>query len=142
MERFFNNAGPCVAEDHYIIDPLKRIDLPHIERLIAQKRYFVLHAPRQTGKTTLLLALMAHLNTQGQYHCLYVNIEAAQAVRSDVARGMHTVVMRIAQQAITYLQHTEFKAWAQEALIEVGPESARSQSYYCSMKWIHWSVIH
>jgi len=67
MERFFNNAGPCVAEDHYIIDPLKRLDLPYIERLIAQKRYFVLHAPRQTGKTTSLLALMEYLNTQGRY---------------------------------------------------------------------------
>jgi len=123
MERFFNNAGPCVAEDHYIIDPLKRIDLSLIERLIAQKRYFVLHAPRQTGKTTSLLALMVHLNTQGHYHCLYANLEAAQAVRGDVARGMHTVVMQIAQQAEIYLQDKRFKSWAQEALKAVGPES-------------------
>jgi len=55
---------------------------------------------------------------------LYVNIEAAQAVRGDVERGMHTVVMRIAQQAHIYLQQTQFKLWAQEALTEVGPESA------------------
>ena len=53
MEKFFNNAGPSVPADHYIIDPLQRIDVDNIEQLIAQKRYFILHAPRQTGKTAL-----------------------------------------------------------------------------------------
>ncbi len=65
MERFFNNAGPSVAEDHYMIDPLQRINVTYIERLIRQKRYFVLHAPRQTGKTSCLMALMHHLNALG-----------------------------------------------------------------------------
>jgi hypothetical protein len=58
----FNTAGPSVAEDHFMIDPLVRIDIEDIESLMADKRYFVLHAPRQTGKTTCLLALMQHLN--------------------------------------------------------------------------------
>ncbi len=37
--------------------PLERFDLDEILRLIRGKRYFVLHAPRQTGKTSSLLAL-------------------------------------------------------------------------------------
>jgi len=123
MERFFNNAGPCVSEDHYIIDPLKRIGLPYIERLIAQKRYFVLHAPRQTGKTTSLLALMAHLNAQGRYTCLYANIEAAQVARQDVKRGMKTVVTQIAVQGSIHLSDERWEAWAQYAH-EAVPESA------------------
>jgi hypothetical protein len=48
----FNAAGPSVPGEHYMIDALRRIDLAEIESLIADKRYFVLHAPRQTGKTT------------------------------------------------------------------------------------------
>ncbi len=44
MERFFNNAGPSVPDDHYMVDPLQRIDVVHIERLVRQKRYFVLLA--------------------------------------------------------------------------------------------------
>lgn len=79
MERFFNNAGPTVPADHYHIDPLTRVDWSDIEHLIAQKRYFVLHAPRQTGKTTTLLAMMKALNEQGDYACAYANIEGAQA---------------------------------------------------------------
>ncbi len=55
--RFFNTEGPNVAEDHYSLPPLERWDLEHILTLIDQKKYFLLHAPRQTGKTTCLLAL-------------------------------------------------------------------------------------
>ena len=69
---FFNQAGPSVSELNYMIDPLIRINLANIKRLIAQQRYFVLHAPRQTGKTTCLLALMAHLNEQGRYRALFI----------------------------------------------------------------------
>ena len=55
--RFFNTTAPVVAEDHDCIPPLKRLDLAGIHRLIREKRYFIFHAPRQTGKTSALLAL-------------------------------------------------------------------------------------
>ena len=54
--RFFNTEGPNVAEDHYCLPPLERWDLEHILTLIDQKKYFLLHAPRQTGKTTFVVA--------------------------------------------------------------------------------------
>ena len=111
---FFNNAGPSVPELNYMIDPLTRINLPHIERLIAQQRYFVLHAPRQTGKTTCLLALMAHLNAQGNYRVLYANIEAAQALREDVPQAIQTVCSVIAHRAKTYLKDTRLIAYLQD----------------------------
>ena len=67
MERFFNTAGPNQPEDNYTIDPLKRFDLDDILSLIQRKRYFMLHAPRQTGKTSCLLALRDYLNAQDDY---------------------------------------------------------------------------
>lgn len=111
MEKFFNNAGPSVPADHYIIDPLKRIDVGNIEALIEQRRYFVLHAPRQTGKTTCLLELMHHLNRQGRYHALYANIEAAQVTRHDVAFGVQTIADVIADAADTYFNNPELFTW-------------------------------
>ena len=95
----FNTAGPSVAGMHFMIDPLHRIDIENIESLIEQQRYFVLHAPRQTGKTTCLLALMHHLNARPTYRALYVNIEAAQAARGDVDRGMEAIVGALASAA-------------------------------------------
>lgn len=58
MTRFFNTAGPVNREDHYFIEPLERINLNEILTLIDQKKYFVLHAPRQTGKTTREYSLL------------------------------------------------------------------------------------
>lgn len=87
MERFFNTAGPVDCEDHYCLPPLGRFNLEEILSLIAQKKYFVLHAPRQTGKTSSLMALMTYLNEQKRYTCLYINVESAQVARENVKEG-------------------------------------------------------
>jgi len=92
MEKFFNTAGPVRAENNYMIDPLKRINKDEIMTLIYNWRYFILHAPRQTGKTSSLLALQDYINKEGRYKCLYVNIETAQTARSDVPRGMKAIL--------------------------------------------------
>ncbi len=99
--RFFTTEGPVNCADHYCLPPLTRFDLADISGLIAQKKYFLLHAPRQTGKTTCLLTLAEHLNRQGDYHAVYANIEAAQALREDVAQAMATIVTYIATSAAT-----------------------------------------
>ena len=65
MERFFNTAGPNIPEDHYHIPSLERVDWEEIQRMIAQKRYFLLYAPRQTGKTSVLLEMMEALKCAG-----------------------------------------------------------------------------
>jgi hypothetical protein len=97
--RFFTTEGPVNCADHYCLPPLTRFDLEEVLALIAQKKYFLLHAPRQTGKTTCLLALAEYLNRQGDYHAVYANIEAAQALREDVAQAMATAVTYIATSA-------------------------------------------
>ena len=96
--RFFNTTGPVVAADHYCIPPLTRLDLDELLRLVRDKRYFVLHAPRQTGKTSALLALRDRLNADG-YRCVYVNVEVAQTAREDVERAMRAVLGRLASGA-------------------------------------------
>ena len=60
--RFFNTAGPVNPADHYCIPPLARSDPDEVLLLVRMKKYFVLHAPRQTGKTSGLLALRDLLN--------------------------------------------------------------------------------
>ena len=96
--RFFNTTGPVVAADHYCIPPLSRLDVDELLRLIRGKRYFVLHAPRQTGKTSALLALRDRLNADG-YRCVYANVEVAQTAREDVGQAIRTVLGRLASRA-------------------------------------------
>jgi predicted AAA+ superfamily ATPase len=82
--KFFNTAGPVNRDNHYKIDPLTRWNMDEILTLIEQEKYFILHAPRQTGKTSCLLALRDCLNAEGRYHCVYANFEAGQTARNDV----------------------------------------------------------
>ena len=88
--RFLTTEGPVRADDHYTLPPLSRWDQDEILSLIDQKKYFLLHAPRQTGKTTCLLALMEHLNRDGRYRAVYANLEGAQAWRERLADAMAT----------------------------------------------------
>ena len=97
--RFFNTEGPVRLDDHYCLPPLQRWDLDAVLTLIAQKKYFLLHAPRQTGKTTCLLALMEYLNREGRYRAVYANLETAQVAREDVGRGMRAICGALASAA-------------------------------------------
>jgi hypothetical protein len=112
--KHFNTSGPINRDNHYHIDPLLRIDLKEMQFLIDNQKYFVLHAPRQTGKTSYMLALMDYLNTREKYKCLYVNIENAQAARENVKEGMKTILNALSQDASFYLGDLFFKGkWQQ-----------------------------
>jgi hypothetical protein len=65
MTRWFNTAGPCNPQKHYMLSALAR--LPQVERLVNQEGYFVIHAPRQIGRTTTITALADRFTASGQY---------------------------------------------------------------------------
>ncbi len=87
------------AEEHYCIPPLERVDLDEILTLVARKKYFVLHAPRQTGKTSTLKALAETINSAGRYRCVYANIEGAQTAGEVVPEAMHSILDQLAGRA-------------------------------------------
>ncbi|MCL2777603.1 MAG: ATP-binding protein, partial [Polyangiaceae bacterium] len=99
MTRHFNTAGPNHPSDHYSIDSFARINWPELQQLIDAKKFFVLHAPRQTGKTTLLQAIVDRLNGEGRYDTLRMNVEIAQAARNDVAMGDELIATKLVDQA-------------------------------------------
>ena len=103
VPKFFNTAGPIQQDIHYNVGPLKRIDLDEIMDLIDQRKYFILHAPRQTGKTSCLLALRDYLNEQGDYIAVYANVEAGQAARNNVEEVIRSTIGTIAERTGTVL---------------------------------------
>jgi hypothetical protein len=81
VPRFFNTAGPNKPGDHYTLPVLAR--LPGVRALIDKKLYFVLHAPRQVGKTTSLLTLARELTTEGTYTAVLLSMETGAPFPTD-----------------------------------------------------------
>ncbi|MEU8151897.1 ATP-binding protein, partial [Nonomuraea sp. NPDC048901] len=81
--RYFNTAGPCGPQHHYMLPPTQR--LPQARELVEMDRYFVLHAPRQTGKTTALRTLASELTAEGDIAALMFSCERAKSAGDDYA---------------------------------------------------------
>ncbi|MDR3128849.1 MAG: ATP-binding protein, partial [Tannerellaceae bacterium] len=85
----FNVAGPCNPAWHYMIDPARR--LAQAETSIRRGDYFVIHAARQSGKTTYLQDIVRRLNAQGDFYALYCSLEAVQNV-ADPKEGIPAIL--------------------------------------------------
>ena len=77
-KRFFNTTGPCNPDDHYMLSPHERLVGAQLDRYISNKLYWVLHAPRQVGKTTFLQSWVREINAGGEAVACYVSVEDCQ----------------------------------------------------------------
>lgn len=104
MPRWFNVAGPCRPDIHYMLPPLAR--LPELGRLIAQQSYFVLHAPRQTGKTTAMLALAQSLTASKQWTAVLLSVEVGAPFSATPEQAEVAIL----------------DAWREDVLLRLPPE--------------------
>lgn len=103
LERFFTFSGPVDFTEHYCIPSFLRSDSMKRDRvmdLIRQRKYFVIHEQRQSGKTSYLRDLRDELNSTGEYAALYINIEAAQQYWNDMGGTVKTVLRQIDLQCV------------------------------------------
>ena len=123
--RFFSTEGPVRPHLHYAIPPLERVDVEELLGLIRDERYFVLHAPRQTGKTSALIALRDLLNggEAGNFRCVSFNVEVGQVARDDTARGIRAILSSLATSARLLGDGYPDGVWP-DVLAKVGPDNA------------------
>ncbi len=126
--RYFNTAGPVKPKKHYYVPPLSRLDTDDLLELLRQEKYFVLHAPRQTGKTSALLALRRKLNDGGEFRCAYVNVEVGQSSREDVGAAMRAILSALARGARHSLDDRFVADIWRDVLAEAGPHDALGET--------------
>ncbi|MDM8518869.1 AAA-like domain-containing protein [Anaerolineales bacterium HSG6] len=95
MKKFFNTSGPCWPDEHYMLPAQERCQ--GLLELIEQKQYFIIHAARQSGKTTLLFDLAKQLNESGDYYALYCSLESADKI-VDPEKGIPAIVRTLRTQ--------------------------------------------
>jgi len=76
-----------------MLDPLRGMG-NELMMLIERGHYFVMHAARQSGKTTLLLELVDKINAEGKYYALYCSLEGLQAF-TEPEIGTPKIVQKI-----------------------------------------------
>lgn len=80
-------AGPIDQKRHYFV--AKRLDWTYLDMLINDMQYFLLHAPRQSGKTTSILEYTKHVNKIGICKALYLTTEPAHPAHNDMERALY-----------------------------------------------------
>jgi hypothetical protein len=73
--------------------------LPEAIPLIRACGYFVVHAPRQTGKTTTLAALAEQLTAKGTHVAVHFSCEAGEAMGDDYVAAQQVVLYAIRREA-------------------------------------------
>ena len=92
MLPYFNTAGACIAGDHYMLSPEPRFR--HVMRLVDERKYFTLHAGRQTGKSTSARWLVDRYNAGDRYRALWLDIQTARE-QPDLAAAFRTILTKV-----------------------------------------------
>jgi hypothetical protein len=87
---------------HYMLPPAERLRGAQLERYIRDQLYWVLHAPRQTGKTTFLQSWMREINSgkDNAVSC-YVSVERCQGV-TEAEKAMPDICKAIQEYADSF----------------------------------------
>jgi molybdopterin-guanine dinucleotide biosynthesis protein len=62
--------------------------------MVKGDNFFIIHAPRQSGKTTFLKALIKKINSEGQMYAPYCSLEVIQGL-TGIDRAMSTARSQI-----------------------------------------------
>ena len=113
--RLLSTVRPTQRDTDYQVPPLEPLDADDVRLLIRQWKYAVLHAPRQTVRTTGRLELRNELNAAGEVRCVYVNVDVGLTVREDAAAGMRVIPIALASAA----RHAFDEGWLAAAWLSI-----------------------
>ncbi|MFW5739499.1 MAG: AAA family ATPase [Myxococcota bacterium] len=92
MLPYFNTAGACIPGEHYMLSPEPRFR--RVMRLIDERKYFTLHAGRQTGKSTSARWLVDRYNAGDRYRALWLDVQTARE-QPDPISAFRTILTKV-----------------------------------------------
>lgn len=108
-------AGPIDPSIHYFIP--HRLNQTRLNTLIEDRQCFLLHAPRQSGKTTAILEYISYVNKGDSYKGLYLTTEPAHIAKNDIERTVYWILEQcLTQIRIQLPEEKEALAFLRESL--------------------------
>ena len=103
-----------------MVDPFRNM-YDDIHVLIEDMQYFLIHAPRQTGKTTFLHALAHRLNNEGNYVSVVCSLESA---------GYNSISVETANEVFIQSLYLTSKIFLSPAALPPNPDGYSPGTYY------------
>jgi len=128
MKKKFNISGPCLSNMHYMISPQSRCI--NIDNLIYEQEYFILHAARQSGKTTFLIDLVQRLNKKGDCYAVYCSLESVQRI-NEPEQGIQAIIAALKDAIEFHPTINEKKFLLNNDMSEYTVMLKRSFNYFC-----------
>jgi AAA domain-containing protein len=94
--KYFNTVGVTDPKRHYFLQ--HRLNWGQLKEFIEKQYYFILHAPRQSGKTTAIIEFVRKLNQEGNYTALYVSTEGAHVAVNNVVQANRALAQDLLDQ--------------------------------------------
>lgn len=104
--KFFNTVGVTDPNKHYFLP--HRLDWDQLIGFIDKEYYFILHAPRQSGKTTAIIEFVHHLNQENKYTAVYISTESAHTAVNSIERATYFILSQF-KRAIRRNPHIDEK---------------------------------
>ncbi len=98
----FNTAGFCNPEKNYMVNPLRGLE-DIIYKLVGDEQYFLLHAPRQMGKTTLLREMVRWINAKGEFIACMTTVESGGVPNMTLETATEFMMSSLYQNSIYFL---------------------------------------
>ncbi|MDR1313386.1 MAG: ATP-binding protein, partial [Deltaproteobacteria bacterium] len=108
--RTFNTTGTCNPLRHYMLPALPR--LKDVSGLIEGESYFIIHAPRQSGKTTCLNELTKKINSEGRYYAVKCSLATLRNIEDDreaMGRAVNQIIGGLGDSAVPALSELAFR---------------------------------
>lgn len=82
-------SGPIIERENYYIPLVERLNINTLDSFIDNGFYYIVHAPRQSGKSTSMREYARRLNKERNYTALYFTFELGHKKSVDQAfRGI------------------------------------------------------
>jgi DNA polymerase III delta prime subunit len=114
-----------------MVDPFRNM-YDDIHVLIDDMQYFLIHAPRQTGKTTFLHALAHRLNKEGNYVSVVCSLESA---------GYNSISVETANEVFVQSLYLTAEVFLPPDLMPPNPNSYSSSNILLRSYLTDWSRI-
>lgn len=115
MSKYFNVNGICYPDEHYMVNIEDRLD--KIQKLVDEKKYFVINRARQYGKTTTMNLLVKYLSSN--YITFFISFEGLGESAFEKEASFCSMICKLLYDTIRYEEVSALEEPVKNMIFEI-----------------------